>query len=152
MKRGVNTLLFTYIFAALVLGFILFFGIRAIVDTVSFAKTVDVASFEKRLSHEVGDIYSYAPGSATKVSLAFPATALCVVTSGKTSYEQVNEYYAVVGSSRNVFYVTENDDPPEPFFVEKLVALHGNQCVVSQQGKATFVLKNEGDHVVFSLP
>jgi len=152
---------FMYIFALLVIGFILVFGFLQVRKVLDFGKDVEEVKFENDLQKIVDRVYSLSPGSSTlvdKKDLLLPSTldGLCFVDAtnpialSQIPFDSLREDLRLLGSSsKNIFYVVHAGEDALP--ASKIVHLEtdGVVCFDFRLRKDfSFVLENRGDLVV----
>ena len=152
-KAQIQSQIFIYVFALLVISLILFFGIKSISSFKKDTEKVIMVNFITDLKSQVNSITSEYD-SIQKVSLDLPKEykVVCFIDkNANTPYEIVNEYS---NTDNNIFILKENNMLEEEFNAGKLDIINLDDtspnpdylCLTNNLGKVEFMLKGKGKY------
>lgn len=151
-RRGVSSQVFMWIFALIVIGLILYFGVTSLAKVIHTGEVIDVLTFQNQLKKETGLMYGYAYGSNKELIVNVPSSikVVCFMDLTRptvlTEYKQINKYRGLT-KDVNLFYVTLKGKEPEPYKIPKLKPKQNPLCKEVKMGRISLVLDNKGDHV-----
>ena len=158
LKRGQISSVFIYIFAVIVIGFILIFGYRYITDVNKTIKDTDLIFFQKQITSDIKAISSDF-GSTKKVSYSSPAD-LCLFDLDKKDNILDNlpiDFNPLIKDSvnsdvkKNAFLVSNKIF--ESFYVGDLeIDEPFYQCLTPVAGKISFTIEGAGNKALISTP
>lgn len=162
-KKAMDQQIFTYIFAMIVLGLILFFGIKMIKGVGDTASAVETIKFKTDIDNQVQKLYGYSPGSKDKLEVkGVPngVKAVCFidlttpVNLNEIPYDDVKLFAeGEKGTRTNVFFAASSNKykTPDPTTVSKLKPNPNPLCVtITAKRTLEAKLQNEGDFVKVS--
>ncbi len=162
-KKGMDQQIFTYIFAMIVLGLIIFFGIKMIKGVGDTAHAVENVKFKKDIDNQVQKIYSYSPGSKANLEIKGVPNgikAVCFidlttpVNLNEIPYDDVKLFAeGKKGTRTNVFFAatTKQSKTPDPTTVSKLKPTPNPLCIdITTSGNLGAKLENEGAFIKIS--
>ena len=148
---------FMYIFAILVIGFILVFGFFQVKKVLDFGADVEEVSFRKDLQRAVDEVYTLAPGSKKVIdNLIVPSSVegVCFVDATRPvrlsdiPFPLIREDLELLGSTRkNVFFVSRRGEDRLEAFIVTHLRPQGVVCFNLSLDRLNFVLENEGNVV-----
>ena len=146
-KAQIQSQIFIYVFALLVISLILFFGIKSLASFKKDTEKVVLVNFVNDLKSRVASITSEYD-SVEEVTLDLPKeyTTVCFLNkdASPTDYAIVNEY---IGTDNNVFILKENLLEKE-FNAGKIRVMDGtgSLCIDNTNGEITFILTGKGKY------
>ena len=168
MKKAQLQQIFIYIFALIVIGLVLYFGVRALTGTKKVATAVEIENFIRDVRSEYETILSLGPGSYEIKSIFAPSgiTEICFTADQVSETNAINEAssasigkeiygFKQAGSQDNVFIIDARGTVQRSFKLEKLDidnSQAGNQivCFRVAGGRFTIRFENAGDVVKIS--
>ncbi len=156
-KRGQLEQPFIYIFALIVIAFILFFGFNAIKKVMKLGETVSAVQFKIELEKEINHIYYLDTGSRGEVSLNVPVDFKYICFTDKGSVldkfpEQDNLLRILAKDDKNIFLIPKTGSNVEKYSIANIKGKENPLCILSANNKFIFILENKGDHVEARTP
>ena len=162
MKKGeLMSQPFMYIFIIVVLAFVLFFGVKMIINLINFSDKAQVANFVNDFKGRISDVYSDNYGSTVSLdNIKVPKNIfeVCVLNSNfPIDFSLINndEFRAklnlsVDGNNDNLFLYGDFDESSlESYKIDNLeIDLINPVCSVIEDNNIDFVFENKGNRVV----
>lgn len=133
-KRGIATQIFYYIFAAILISFIFFFGYQQITRLMNLNEQASFVIFKSDLEKAVSNVYYKNPGSVVVYSSTSSNKPLILPKDVKeVCFTEINQKISVNSKSK---YFTQ-------FEIENLIAKEKNYCIKTINSKLPFTLENK---------
>ncbi len=157
MKSAQTRQIFFYIFALIVMAFILYFGFLLIPKVTNLFCEVESGKLKTSLETEIGKVYHLGPESSRRLNI--PSSCglrqLCFVGNDPNfrviedeTSRRIIELRHNENPEENVFILTEDD--VEPLKIENIDVKQGTLCILPQGNSLSFRAENKGDYVEIS--
>ena len=146
---------FIFIFAIIVMAFILIFGFYAVKRFSVFGEDVQIATFVQDLDNEAQKYFYYSLGSSNNIDLRIPNKIKCVCISNpgsaivESELEKCNDPLLkeiISGSEKNVFISPIKDFKINRYEIKNLKAIQNPLCIETN-GNFKAVLETKKDYV-----
>ncbi len=158
-KRGQAEHAFLYILTIVVVGLIILFGYKAIVNLLDVGSTAQKVRFQKDFQNAVSQGKSYGRITTHTFAVGDEYTHVCLIDAdaidqaGSLAGSNVDNWLikdsVESGAPENAFLV-EDGGTIEPYIVEALEVVGGGLCVPVASGKADIRFEGLGDRVKVS--
>ena len=152
-KRGQLEQPFIYIFALVVIAFIIFFGFSAIRKVTKLGESVSTVTFKSELEKQVNHFYYMDTGSRGEVSLDVPLNFKYVCFADKSGvldkFPQQDSILRnlVKTTDRNIYLLPAEGNKIESYTIANVRGSENPFCVLNSKGLIVFILENKGDYV-----
>jgi hypothetical protein len=156
---------FIWIFMIIVIGLIVVFGGKALLDVMDFGCSVESTKLVKDFKDNVDQMYSFSSGSKDIYTMLVPSgmTGVCFVDASTgldlsdipdDDLREIIEIKLSAGDlDENMFFIGEDKECLiDSAIVKKLKTPTGVTCFNLARGSFKFVLENAGDNVLISKP
>lgn len=146
---------FIYIFALVLMAFIILFGFSAVKRFNVFGEDVQIATFVKDLENNVDEYYYYSLGSSNKINLKIPSKVKCVCISNAGSILDESELSkcndplikdVIENSEKNIFISPVREFKINSYEIKNIKAIKNPLCVETN-GNFKAVLETKKDYV-----